>query len=102
VSSIRQQFSVKSNVLLSLKSFQTLSQVSSLLRVEGEEPPNIQLQESGYLFLASEQGEEVLKENHALQKSLGAEVVLLDPAELSLRFPWLNVEGIKLGSLGKN
>ena len=89
-------------MLLSLKSFQALSRVSSLLRVEGEEAPDIQMQENGYLFLASEQGEEVLRENHALQRSLGAEVELLDPSELSLKFPWLNLEGIKLGSLGKS
>ncbi len=101
VSSIRQQFSNRSNILLSLRSFKFLSQIDTLLRVEDDEPPDIQLHESGYLFLASEKGEEILRENHALQVSLGAQVKLLRPSELSQKYPWLNLDGIALGSLGE-
>lgn len=41
-----------------------------------------------------------MKENHATQRELGCEVVLLSPSELSERFPWLNTDGISLASLG--
>ena len=56
--------------------------------------------EDGYLFLATEKGEAVLRENFALQKSLGAEVELMEPSVLSQKYPWLNLDGIALASLG--
>ena len=40
---------------------------------------------------------EILKSNHALQSSLGAEVRLLTPAELRERFPWLEVADLAGG-----
>ena len=40
------------------------------------------LKEPGYLFLASEAGEAVLRANHAVQKGEGCAVELLDPAAL--------------------
>lgn len=85
---------------MSLSTFHFLKNVASYLRVEGEDPPDVQLQEDGYLFLASEEGEGVMRENHALQRNLGAAVALKSPQGLQRQFPWLNVEGIKLGSLG--
>ena len=57
--------------------------------------------EAGYLFLAAtDTGATVLQENHAVQAALDAPVALCQPDELSRRFPWLNVEDVKLGSLG--
>jgi FAD-dependent oxidoreductase domain-containing protein 1 len=56
--------------------------------------------ERGYLYLASPAHEATLRENHAVQRAESAEVVLLEPTELTSRFPWLSVDGVALGSLG--
>ena len=85
---------------MSLHSIDFLRNISTHLRVEGEEPPDAQLQERGYLLLASQDGEKALRENHSLQRSLGAEVELLEPWQLREHYPWMNTEGIKLACLG--
>ena len=86
---------------MSLYSAHFLRNVPTLLRVEGEEPPDPQFHEGGYLFLASPEGEGALRENHALQRSVGACVELLDPRELQRRYPWISTEGVALASLGE-
>jgi len=75
----------------------------------------------GYLFLASEEGVEVMQENHRVQmwafnsiwnikheisalfstnSGCGAKVELLSARRLKEKFPWLNTDGIELGSYG--
>lgn len=98
---IRQQFSTRGNILMSIRSSQFLHQVSSLLQVEGEEPPDIQFVDGSYLLLASKERESILRDNYQVQRSVGAEVDLLDSHALARRFPWMNVIGIGLGCLGK-
>ena len=66
--SIRQQFSLEENILLSLHSSRFIKNVKDYLSIEGEEPVDIQFVEGGYLFLATEKGEEVLRKKHSLQK----------------------------------
>lgn len=85
---------------MSLYSSNFLKNVSTHLQVKGEDTPDIQFYEKGYLFLASEEGAETLRENHSLQKDLGAAVELLDPEDLRRHFPWMNIDGVKLASLG--
>lgn len=99
VGSIRQQFSTPENVLMSLFGAQFLAGVGEHLAVEGE-APSVSLVEGAYLFLATEAGRAVLDANHAVQRRLGAENVLLPAAALAERFPWLNTEGLAMGSLG--
>ncbi|MEP6638180.1 MAG: FAD-binding oxidoreductase, partial [Chloroflexota bacterium] len=41
-----------------------------------------------------------LGEIHAIQEAEGAAVELLTPEDLALRFPWLALDGVALGSLG--
>lgn len=53
-----------------------------------------------YLFLATERGVPILKENSERVLSLGAKIAVMNPQELSRRFPFLNVEDIAMGSLG--
>ena len=98
--SIRQQFSIRENVLLSLHSSQFLYQVSTLLQVEGEEPPDIQFVDGSYLLLVPKEKKRLLQDNYLMQKSIGAEVELLDSHALARRFPWMNMAGVCLGSLG--
>lgn len=53
---------------MSQQSFQFLKEMDQHLAVDGCDTPDIQLRRQGYLFLASKNGEEVLKKNHALQR----------------------------------
>lgn len=96
---IRQQFSTPVNVALSLYGIDFLRQAGDLLAVAGERP-DIGLVEGGYLFLASAAGADTLRRNHALQTSLGADIVHLDAAALAARFPWLATEGLAAGCFG--
>ncbi len=98
-SSIRQQFSSPINIAMSRFGIEFLRDSGALLAVGGERP-EVGLKEQGYLFLASAAGAGILEENHRLQRAHGAQVVLLDPAELRRRFAWLSTDGVVLGSLG--
>jgi len=98
-SSIRQQFSTAINIRMSLYGIDFLRHLGQTLRV-GHEVPEIGLVEPGYLYLASQAGADVLRENHAMQKAHAVDVALLKPDELKARFPWISTEGIALASLG--
>lgn len=97
---IRQQFSLKQNVQMSIYGRDFLRSAKDLLRVDDEEF-DVQFQEKGYLFLASsEKGAEIMKRNNEIQVGEGADVKLLNSRELKDKFPWLNVDDILLGSYG--
>ena len=89
--SIRQQFSTPENIRLSRFSF-------GWMRAELE----VGLHESGYLYLAPPSGVATLEANHAIQVAEGADVVLLTPAELSARLPWMSTDDVALASLGRS
>ena len=99
---VRQQFSLRENVLMSLYGIDFVKRANEILAVDdGDDNIDVQLQERGYLFLASEAGREALLANHAVQKEAGADwMALLSPDELRQRFPWLSTDGIAAGSLG--
>jgi FAD-dependent oxidoreductase domain-containing protein 1 len=96
VGSIRQQFSIKENILMSMFGAHFLKNMASF--GVGGEP--VQFFEGGYLFLASDKGAEVLTKNTRLQQSLGASVALLSPKQLNAKFPWLSTSGVACGALG--
>ncbi|MGQ0674625.1 MAG: NAD(P)/FAD-dependent oxidoreductase [Rhodospirillales bacterium] len=96
---IRQQFSTRENILMSRFGMEFVKRVGEHLSVDGDKP-DVSLREQGYLFLASAEGKSVLQANHKTQRALGHDVVLLDPPALKARFPWLNTDGVALGSLG--
>lgn len=99
VCAIRQQFSTEINIRISQQSLAFYRDIGSRLAV-GPDRPSIGLVEPGYLYLATAGGARVLEENQALQTQCGAAVALLLPAELAIRFPWLSLDQIALGSLG--
>ncbi len=84
-SSIRQQFSSPCNIHMSRFGLGFLREL------------RIDVVEQGYLYLGAAAPLRALNE---VQRANGADIALLPPAELSARFPWLNVAGIELGSLG--
>jgi FAD-dependent oxidoreductase domain-containing protein 1 len=87
--SIRQQFSTPENIRMSRFSFDWL-----------RDNVEVGLHESGYLYLAPPDGVDALEANHAIHEAEGVDTVLLTPAELAARFPWLSIEGVALASLG--
>jgi FAD-dependent oxidoreductase domain-containing protein 1 len=97
---IRQQYSSAINIHISLYGIEFLRQIGEALEVDGDRP-DIQLHEGGYLFLATEENRPILKENHALQTKLGADILFLEPLDLVERFPWLSVEGLSAGCWGR-
>ena len=99
---IRQQFSLPANIQLSLYGLDFLRRLPTELSTPGEDAPDVQFKEQGYLFLASERGVDTLRLNHSTQRANGVSwTTLLEPSALAQRFPWLNVDGIALGCLGE-
>jgi glycine/D-amino acid oxidase-like deaminating enzyme len=98
-SSIRQQFSTPLNIAMSRFGFEFLSRGADLLAVDGDRPA-LGLKHSGYLFMASSSGLDVLRANHAVQRAAGADVALLSPAEIAARFPWIATDGVAAASFG--
>lgn len=101
LASIRHQFSTPENIRMSMFGTHFLRQAQEHLAVDGEAPA-LGFHERGYLFLASPAGRSVLDANHALQRAEGADVVLLGPAPLRARFPWLATHDLAGASLGQS
>jgi FAD-dependent oxidoreductase domain-containing protein 1 len=99
--SIRQQFSTPVNIQISLHGIAFLRAIGDILEVDGDSP-DVGLREGGYLFLATPGGAAALAENHALQVSLGADILHLDAAGLARRFPYLSAKGIAAGCWGQS
>ncbi|MFM0503811.1 NAD(P)/FAD-dependent oxidoreductase [Paraburkholderia caffeinilytica] len=99
--SIRQQFSTPLSIQMSLFGIEFLRAIGERLEIDGAKP-SIDLHEGGYLFLATPAGEATLRENHALQKRLGADISLLDKDALQARLPWLNTEDLIAGAYGES
>ncbi|KAF6081185.1 FAD dependent oxidoreductase domain containing 1 [Phyllostomus discolor] len=70
------------------------------LAVVDDPPLDLQFNPSGYLLLASEEGAAILESNVKVQRQEGAKVCLMSPEQLRNKFPWINTEGVALGSYG--
>ncbi|MUZ64986.1 NAD(P)/FAD-dependent oxidoreductase [Agrobacterium vitis] len=100
-SSIRHQFSNPINVQISQFGTEFIREFKTHVVVDGD-APELGFHENGYLFLAGDaKGRAVLERNHATQVACGAEIRLLEPDALGARFPWLNLDGLTLGSYGE-
>ena len=97
--SIRHQFSTAENIRMSQFGTEFLRSFPELMQVD-DTRPDPEFHEGGYLFLATADGLPVLRENQALQQSLGADVALLEPEALAQRYPWLRVDDLAAGALG--
>lgn len=99
---IRQQFSLRENVELSVYGINFLKTGLSEMCKGLDIDTDVQFKENGYLFLASPgKGEQILRENNRTQHEAGCDYIkLMSPDDLKERFPWLNVENIALGSFG--
>lgn len=100
-SSIRHQFSNAINVKISQFGSDFIRDFDKHVSVDGEKV-DLGFKENGYLFLAGDvAGREVLRRNHITQTSCGAEISLVEPDAMKRRFPWLNTDGLTLGSYGE-
>lgn len=97
--SIRQQFSIEENILISRFCINFLNSIHEYLCID-EETPDVGFIEAGYLFLADSAGAAILRENHALQRRCDASIDLLSPPQLKDRFPWLRVDDLAAGAHG--
>lgn len=97
VAGIRQQFSTPENIRLSQFG------VGFFKGIKQEFGPDadIAFRERGYMIMASPESRGILEGNIALQNSLGADTELLEPAEITKRFPWLSTEGLGAAGWGR-
>ena len=93
---IRQQFSTPENIALS----QVLLSLLRKLKETFGPDVDVGFKEQGYLILASESGVPILRGNNAIQRKADTDIHLLEPDAMRQRFPWLNVDGMALGSFG--
>lgn len=100
VGGLRQQFSLKENIQMSLYGAEFLRKLNTHLAVQGEPPIDVNFHPYGYLLLATANGAQTLMENSKLQNSMGAKNILLTPQKLKNLFPWINVDNIELACLG--
>jgi FAD-dependent oxidoreductase domain-containing protein 1 len=100
-SGFRQQFSTAVNIALSGFSIDFIRQADQHLSLDSE-APGIRPHEAGYLYLGGPESVDTFTANNRLQRSLGVDVVLLEPAEIKRRFPWLNLDDVAIGSLGQS
>jgi len=102
-SSIRTQFSNPINVQISQYGSEVIRNFGAMMQVEGEDTPDLHFHPGGYLFLANtpEQAQ-ILRDNHAVQRACGADVVLWHQDALAHAFPHLNMDDIVLASYGQS
>jgi FAD-dependent oxidoreductase domain-containing protein 1 len=100
---VRQQYSLPENIRMSIYSADFLMEYS---RKQEADPNNtdhehdIAFRPHGYMFLGeTEDQKKILETNHQTQLSCGVDWIHLGTTEeLSRLYPWLNTEGLALGS----
>lgn len=98
--SIRVQFSNPVNVAISKFGATFIREFASLFPQDAG-AHDLGLRENGYLFIANNARQaEIIRHNNSIQTEMGAQVELLEPAELQRRFPFLDIENVVLASHG--
>jgi glycine/D-amino acid oxidase-like deaminating enzyme len=101
-SSIRTQFSSPINVKISQYGAEVIRNFADMMEIGGDRP-DLNFHPGGYLFLArTSRQAEILRENHAVQRACGADVVLWSGDELGEAFPHLRVSDIAVASYGRS
>lgn len=100
-SSIRHQFSNPLNIQISQFGTEFIKHFHELVEVNGD-APELGFKENGYLYLGDASGAAILERNFQTQRENGADVALLDAAQLQKQFPWLNTDQIVNGVYGQS
>ncbi|CAM3408770.1 NAD(P)/FAD-dependent oxidoreductase [Thalassospira profundimaris] len=95
--SIRQQFSTPINIEMSAYGIQFLRNLNRDLDPEVD----IALHEKGYLILATDQGRDILRQNHATQTEFGGDIIWMEPDDLAAKYPWMNTSDLAAGCWGR-
>ncbi|WP_417827496.1 NAD(P)/FAD-dependent oxidoreductase [Thalassospira sp.] len=95
--SIRQQFSTPINIEMSAYGIQFLRNLNRDL----DPDVDIALHEKGYLVLATDQGRDILRQNHATQTEFGGDIIWMEPDELAAKYPWMNTSDLAAGCWGR-
>ncbi len=92
---VRQQFSVEENIAQSAYSLQFYKQFGAHM-ADIPDLPDINFREQGYLLVVTQDGEETLRDNHAVQSSMGVNATLMDKDETARMFPSIQRDDIAL------
>uniref|UniRef100_A0AAY4AN97 Uncharacterized protein n=1 Tax=Denticeps clupeoides TaxID=299321 RepID=A0AAY4AN97_9TELE len=95
-----QQFSLPENIQLSLASADFLKNINVMAIFKRS--CDLQFNHSGYLSLQVKNAAHIMEANHKTQMCVGAKVILLSPAQIKERFPWMNTDGVVLASYGRH
>src|SRR5262245_34766881 len=96
--SIRQQFSTPENIRMSRFGVAFFDG----LKLRFGRTADIAFRAGGYLLLASEGGRDTLLASHAVQRTEGADIVVMNAAELARRFSWLATDDLAAGAFGRS
>lgn len=98
-SCIRMQFSVPTNIEMSMYGAEFIKNFQNLM--EHEDAPALHIQDYGYLYLAgTAEAADNLRQSAALQNKMGAGTRLMSPDEIAAEYPYFNLDGVVLGSHG--
>ena len=98
-SCIRQQFSTKLNVEISQFAADFINNFQEYMGNDAR-VPKLAIKSFGYMYLAGDEDfAKILRSNQKVQAASGAATELLTPEEIKSRYPFYNVEDIKLGSI---
>ena len=95
--SIRQQFSTPINIEMSAFGIEFLRNLQRDL----DPDVDIALHEKGYLVLATDDGRDILRQNHATQIEFGANIEWMEPDDLAAKYPWMNTSDLAAGCWGR-
>jgi len=100
--SIRRQFSTAVNIDISTYGWAFLTGLDDWLGEDWTDArPAVPVDAGGYLFLATDAGMQVLRQNHALQNARGAATRWMTPDQLRTAFPWMQLDDIASGCWGQ-
>ena len=95
---VRVQFTLPENIQMSLYGHEVYGDFDALMAVDGE-PANLGLIRRGYLYMSQGQDHvDILTENWKTQTAEGAQVEILDGAEVKRRYPSIEVGDVDIAT----
>ena len=90
---VRQQFSIEENIAQSTFSLDFYKNWNTNM-ADIPDLSDLHFREQGYLFVVTAEGEDTLRRNEALQRSMGVKTVVMDRKELCRKFPSIDRKDI--------
>jgi FAD-dependent oxidoreductase domain-containing protein 1 len=97
-SAIRTQFGCDINVRMSLFGASFLREAKAHFGPDAD----VGFMENGYLILGRPEADAARLESVVMQRSAGADIAIYEPSELVRAFPWLNTDGLGIGTFGRS